>query len=122
MSPHLQEAPATFPAPWAARAFAIVNAAAQAGWINLADFQQALIASIGKREATGECFGDEAVYYDCWIESLTDLIRARGVSRARLDATEEAIRRRIALLMPDHDHDHDHEDAQPRPVHVEPAQ
>lgn len=115
--------PATFPTPWAARAFALVNAIAEAGWFDLREFQQSLIASIQARESAGGCIGDEAGYYDCWVESLTALLHAKGVSCARLEAAETAIRERLAALAHPHDHDHDddHDHEPPRPVHVEPA-
>lgn len=89
-------APSTFPTPWAARAFAIVSAAAEAGLFDLKDFQRLLIAFIGSKEAAGACIGDEAAYYDCWIESLTALVRDRAAAPTRLPMIEASIRERFA--------------------------
>jgi nitrile hydratase accessory protein len=115
--------PAAFPTPWAARAFALVTAASQAGWFELREFQQALIDSIKARESAGDCIADEASYYDCWVESLTALIREKGVSAERIASAETVIRQRLAALVHDHDHDHDHDDhdREPQPIWVEPA-
>ena len=114
--------PATFPTPWAARAFALVTAASQAGWFELREFQQALIDSIKARESAGRCIADEASYYDCWVESLTAMIREKGVAAERIAAAEAAIRGRLAALAHRHDHDHDdHDHDEPQPVWVEPA-
>lgn len=85
-------APSAFPTPWAARAFAIVSAAAEAGLFDLKDFQRSLIASIGAKEAAGGCIRDEVAYYDCWIESLTALVRERGGEPMRLAVIEASIR------------------------------
>ena len=126
-------APTTFPTPWAARAFAIITAVSQAGWFELRDFQQALIRSIQARESTGGCIGDEAAYYDCWVEALTSLVREKGVSPGHFSEVEDAIHRRIALLKDDqrhhhnHGHGYDHGHGQdvrdaPRPIFVEAAQ
>jgi nitrile hydratase accessory protein len=135
MSAALATAPATFPTPWAARAFAIVNAIAESGWFELRDFQEALIANIKARESGGECIGDEAVYYDCWIQSLASLLRQKGVPKERLNLAEAEVRHRLLLLTHAHDqnhenehrgHGHGHEDdghrgAQPEPIFVESA-
>lgn len=127
-------APATFPTPWAARAFAIVIALSQAGWFELRDFQRALIRSIQARESTGGRIGGEAAYYDCWVEALTSLISEKGVSPGQLSEVEDAIHKRIALLKDDqqhhhhgHGHDHGHAHGQDvhdacRPIFVEAAQ
>lgn len=129
MSSAFSTAPSTFPTPWAARAFAIVSAAAEAGLFDLKDFQRSLIASIGAKEAAGGCIGDEAAYYDCWVESLTGLVRERGVTPMKLAVIEASIRERFATrhghhhpthhgyphheheheLTEDHVHDHAHE-------------
>ncbi|HUG25808.1 nitrile hydratase accessory protein [Piscinibacter sp.] len=129
MNAALQAFPATFPTPWAARAFALVNAVAEAGLFDLRDFQQALIESIRARESTGGCIGDEAAYYDCWIESLTTLLGKKGVAPSKLERVETAIRERLASPAhthgdghDGHDDDHDHrEDGSPQPVFVEAA-
>jgi nitrile hydratase accessory protein len=115
----LTATPASFPTPWAARAFALVSAVAEGGWFELRDFQQALISAIGARESQGACIADEAAYYDCWVEALTTQLRDKGIPAARLEAAEAAIRQRLATLL--HDHDHDNHDEPPRPIHVEPA-
>ena len=134
MNAALETAPATFPTPWAARAFALVNAAAQSGLFDLREFQQALITSIRAKEAEGGCIGDEAAYYYCWIESLTNLVRDRGVSPTKLAEAEAAIRERFASRQHQHDHhthhdhhghDHhrhdEHPGDTPRPIFVEQA-
>lgn len=119
---HLIDAPATFPTPWAARAFAIVSAIAEAGWFDLKEFQQALIESISAHELAGGCIGDEASYYDCWIEALTSVLCDRkGVAANRLAELESAIRDRLMALV--HSHDCEHEDSRlPEPVFTEAAQ
>lgn len=116
----LGTAPATFPTPWAARAFALVSAIAEAGWFDHRQFQQALIAAIQAREVAGGCIGDESAYYDCWLESLTALLREGGVPADRLKAAEAVVRDRFAALRHSHDHEDDHDEA-PHPIHVEPA-
>lgn len=129
MSAALQAAPATFPTPWAARAFALVNAVAEAGWFDLRHFQQVLIESIRVRESTGGCIGDEVAYYDCWIESLTTLLGTKGVAPSKLEAMETAIRERLASPAHTHGHDHDghdddhdhREEGSPQPIFVEAA-
>lgn len=121
-------APATFPTPWAARAFALVSAISEVGWFSLRDFQQALIESIASRESSGGCVNDEATYYDCWIESLTKLLERKGLSLTLIEAIEGAIRSRLVSKAHahahDHAHDHDHghlEHEHPRPLYVEAA-
>lgn len=117
---HLVHAPATFPTPWAARAFAIVSTIAETGWFDLKEFQQALTKSISAHELAGGCIGDEASYYDCWIEALTSVLRHKGVAANRLEELESAIRDRLAALA--HTHDDEHEDDHlPEPVFTEPA-
>jgi len=108
--------PAAFPSPWSARAFAIVNAVAEAGWFTLTQFQQALIRAIGQRERVGECIGDEASYYDCWIEALTSLLLERGVAARQVKSIEAAIRARWTALSHSHDEEHEHE---PHPIYTE---
>jgi len=120
MNTAFDTAPATFPTPWAARAFAIVTAVSQAGWFDLKAFQQGLIAAIHARESAGGCIADEAIYYDCWIEALTTLLRDKGVPQARLLAVEASIRQRLLSLA--HDHDDDDHDHPPQPVFVESTQ
>ncbi|MBI5334277.1 MAG: nitrile hydratase accessory protein [Burkholderiales bacterium] len=119
-------APSTFPTPWAARAFALVNAAAEAGVFDLRDFQQALIRTIQGYEASGGCIGDEASYYDCWIRSLTALVQERCIDPVQLSAMEALIRERYANRHghahgghPQHPHDHqDHDHRHPaHPAH-----
>jgi nitrile hydratase accessory protein len=118
-----------FPTPWAARAFALVNAVAEAGWFDLRDFQQALIDSIRARESRGGCIGDESAYYDCWIESLTTLLGKKGVAPSKLEDAETAIRERLASPAhthahhhDEHDDDHDHREwGSPQPICVEAA-
>jgi nitrile hydratase accessory protein len=123
-------APATFPTPWAARAFALVNALAEAGWIDLRDFQCALIESIRTHESTGACIADEAAYYDCWIGSLTALLVRKGVLPSELERVEAVIRERLASPPHTHGHDgdghdgdhiHRNDDGSPQPIHVEAA-
>ena len=111
-------APAAFPTPWAARAFAIVSAAAEAGWFSLKQFQQALIEAIGKRERAGECIGEEGSYYDCWIEALTSLLLDRGVATQQVESVEMVIRARWASLTHTHDEDDDHAHV-PQPILTE---
>lgn len=107
MNNMFETAPSAFPTPWAARSFAIVNAAAEAGLFDLKDFQRVLIASIGAKEAAGGCIGDESAYYDCWIESLSVLVRERGVTPMKLAVVEASIRERFSSR---HSHHHPHDD------------
>jgi nitrile hydratase accessory protein len=129
VSAAIATAPATFPTPWAARAFALVNALAEAGWFDLRDFQTALIETIRTGEDNGACIADEATYYDCWIESLTALLVKKGVSPSAFERVEAAIRERLASPAHSHDHDEDghdddhihRDDGSPQPIHVEAA-
>lgn len=113
--------PAVFPTPWAARAFALVHAMAQAGWFKLPEFQQALIASIRSHEQAHGCVGDDASYYDCWLEALTSLLRQRGLQQ-RLEAAEVALRSQPAVRAHAHDEEHHHHDHDPQPLYTERSQ
>lgn len=122
----------TFSAPWAARAFGVTLAAAEAGAFTLRDFQQALIRSIRGHESGGGCIDSDEVYYNCWIAALTELVSSRtAIDGARLAAAEEAVREALRLQTHDHDHphdshhghddgdDHDHEPPVPVPIRIE---
>ncbi|WP_439815434.1 nitrile hydratase accessory protein [Zavarzinia sp. CC-PAN008] len=77
-----------FAEPWAARAFGLTLALAEAGLFTLKDFQQALIDDIGAYEKAG-CIADETTYYTRWIGALAALLRARDLlPEDRLQALE----------------------------------
>jgi nitrile hydratase accessory protein len=112
----LNVSPASFPTPWAARAFAIVRAISEAKWIDLNAFQHELIDSISSHEQTGACIADEASYYDCWIVALTALIHKKGLANPRLCELEDEIRRSLLAMAHSHDDEHDHA---PEPIFTE---
>jgi len=80
--PHLPrdgEGP-VFPAPWAARAFAMTLKLHQAGhftwpeWVSV--FSDRLAASAhGSHAVTG----DAEDYYECWVEALESLLATKGM-------------------------------------------
>lgn len=112
--------PASFPTPWAARAFALVSALSQSKWIDLKDFQRELIRSIAGHERGGGCIADEASYYDCWIEALTTLLSSKGIPMSRIELLEQRIRKNLVSTTHVHgDHDHDHV---PAPIYTERSQ
>jgi nitrile hydratase accessory protein len=113
-------APASFPTPWAARAFVLAMAAAEAKLFALAEFQAGLIESIRRYESDGRCIDAEEAYYGCWVNALVELLSRKDlVQLQRIDAAEQRIRQRVA---PAHDRSHDddpHETTAPLPISVE---
>lgn len=104
---------ATFELPWAGRLFGITLAAAQGGLFTLKEFQQAMIASVGRFEAAGGTIDSEQVYYERWVEALVELLRSRALlNDDTLAAAEEALR----CAIPAHDHHHDESPPRAEPV------
>jgi nitrile hydratase accessory protein len=96
-----------FRAPWESRAFAMAASLVDQGLFSWAQFQQALIASIGAWEAEGHP-NEEYEYYVCWLSALESLVDIHQlVSRTELDErTAQYVARPHGY---DHDHgDHDH--------------
>lgn len=95
---------ATFELPWAGRLFGLTLAATEGGLFTLPEFQQAMIASVGRFEAAGGTIDGEQVYYERWVEALVELLRSRALlTDDALSAAEEAVR----CAIPAHDHHHD---------------
>jgi nitrile hydratase accessory protein len=113
---------ASFPTPWAARAFALAVAASEAKLFALAEFQAGLIESIRRYESAGRCIDAEEAYYGCWVEALVELLgRKELVALRRIVAAEHRIRQRMASPAHDHSDDNDdlHERTAPSPIFVE---
>jgi nitrile hydratase accessory protein len=94
-----------FTAPWESRAFGLTVALAERGVFPWPSFQQELIRSIGRWEAT-HAPGDAFSYWSCWLEATERLLTGLGV----VDGDDLAARA-VALgqRAPGDDH-HDHHD------------
>ncbi|HEY2080904.1 MAG TPA: nitrile hydratase accessory protein [Streptosporangiaceae bacterium] len=95
-----------FSEPWESRAFGMAVSLYEAGAFTWTEFQAALIARIGAREARS--VQDEPwIYYQLWLAALEDVL----VSRCDV-ATDEVTERAEALAQRpaghDHARDHDH--------------
>lgn len=113
-----------FTNPWSLRVFGLTLAAAEGGVFTLKEFQQALITQIQAYEAGGDCIDSDEVYYSCWTEALTELLRGKQVfDRTHLEPAEQSVRDALMALWhhhEDNDHHHHHR-PQPQPVYVEAA-
>ena len=83
-----------FAAPWESRVFGVTIALHEAGVFEWNEFQQRLIAAVGRWERDHPD-GRDYRYYDCWYEALESLVDDRGIVAAevvRERATELASR------------------------------
>jgi nitrile hydratase accessory protein len=95
-----------FDAPWQSRAFGVTAALADAGRLEWADFQAALIRRVGQADAAGEDTGTPDGYWRCWLDALGAVTAATGqVDDARWQQRSEE----YAAREPGHDHDHSHD-------------
>jgi nitrile hydratase accessory protein len=70
----------SFPAPWAARAFAMARTLSIAGHFSLADWAQALgreLAADQHRFASQ--MPADLAYYRCWVNALESLLQGKGL-------------------------------------------
>ncbi len=92
-----------FDAPWQSRAFGVTAALAEAGRLDWADFQAALITSVGHADTDGEDTGTPDRYWRCWLDALGTVTGAAGqIDPARWRERAEV----FAERSPGHDHDH----------------
>jgi nitrile hydratase accessory protein len=77
-----------FEAPWQARVFAAVVSLADAGCFRWDEFQQRLIAEVGRGE------GDPGHYYEHWLAAAEKLLVEKGL------LTSNRLADRIAALRP----------------------
>ncbi|HUL06096.1 MAG TPA: nitrile hydratase accessory protein [Candidatus Acidoferrum sp.] len=77
-----------FDAPWQARIFAAVVSLADAGCFRWEEFQQRLIAEVGRGD------GDPCHYYECWLAAAEGLLADRGL------LTSDRLAARIVALRP----------------------
>ena len=78
-----------FPAPWAARAFALAVALNERGLFTWSEWAEALGAAL--RDAPGS---DPEAYWRCWLAALEDMLRRKQVAVAtELPELQDAWRR-----------------------------
>ena len=77
-----------FEAPWQARIFAAVVSLADAGCFRWEEFQQRLIAEVGRGD------GDPGRYYQHWLAAAETLLAEKGL------LTPDRLAGRIAALRP----------------------
>ncbi|MCI0429483.1 MAG: nitrile hydratase accessory protein [Rhodospirillales bacterium] len=77
-----------FEAPWQARIFAAVVSLADAGCFRWEEFQQRLIAEVGRGD------GDPGRYYAHWLAAVEKLLTEKGL------LTSDRLAGRIAALRP----------------------
>jgi nitrile hydratase accessory protein len=81
----------TFPAPWAARAFALAVAANERGLFGWGEWSEALGAQVGA--ATGADAGESETYWRAWLAALEDVLARGGIaSLPELATLQEAWR------------------------------
>ena len=90
-----------FEAPWESRLFGVTMALYEAGRFEWNDFQQRLIAAVGRWEAEHPD-GSDYRYYERWAEALESLVGDRDI------LAPTAIDERAAVLARRAGHDHDH--------------
>ncbi len=71
---------ASFPAPWAARAFAMTRSLASAGHFTGAEWAQALGRELNAHQLllAGQ-MSEDLAYYRCWLNALEALLQDKGV-------------------------------------------
>lgn len=100
-----------FDAPWQARAFGMAAGLVEAGQIDWPQFQAALIERVGRADAdhtdTEQTHADRtdtgrpAVYWQCWLEALGELLEGVGI----LGPDDWSVRsRQLAGRPAGHDH------------------
>ena len=90
-----------FDAPWQTRAFGLAAALVEAGEVDWAPFQAALIGRVRVADSIGADTGTPSVYWQCWLDSLGDVAeQARLVDRSAWSDRSE----RLAARPAGHDH------------------
>jgi nitrile hydratase accessory protein len=77
-----------FQAPWQARIFAAVVSLADAGCFRWEEFQQCLVAEVGRGD------GDPGHYYEHWLAAAEKLLARKGL------LTSDRLADRISVLRP----------------------
>jgi nitrile hydratase accessory protein len=91
-----------FEAPWESRMFGVAMALLEAGRFEWSDFQQRLIAAVGRWEAD-HLDGAGYAYYERWVEALESVLAERDIlAPAAIDERAAVLARRPA----GHDHGH----------------
>lgn len=91
-----------FDAPWQGRAFGVTAALAEAGRLDWADFQAALIERVGRADGADEDTGTPDGYWRCWLDALGAVTGAAGqVDETRWREQAESFAERA----PGHDHE-----------------
>ncbi len=81
-----------FPAPWAARAFAMAVALNEDGYFGCSEWAEALGAALANADAADPA--DPEAYWRCWLTALEAMLDAKQVARpADLLALQGAWRR-----------------------------
>ena len=97
-----------FDAPWESRLFGVTMALVEAERFPWSEFQQRLIAAVGRWEADHPD-GEGYRYYERWAEALESLLADLGI--VAIEATDARV---LALAARpaghDHPHHHDHPD------------
>jgi nitrile hydratase accessory protein len=106
---------ASFPAPWAARAFALTRTLSSAGHFTWAEWAQALGRELHSHQLTlaGQ-MSEDLAYYRCWVNALELLLQGKGLLS---DSTLQSALAMTAAGWPHPDH-HAHR----QPIAVSPAQ
>ena len=92
-----------FDAPWQSRAFGVTAALADAGRLDWAGFQAALIGRVAIADEAGEDTGTPDGYWRCWLDALGAVTAATG----QVDPTTWD-RRSNEFTARSSGHDHDH--------------
>jgi nitrile hydratase accessory protein len=95
-----------FAAPWESRLFGVTVALVEARRFEWGEFQQRLIAAVGRWEADHPD-GADYRYYERWAEALETLLADHGI--VGLDLIDERAAE-LGERPAGHDHDHDHDD------------
>jgi nitrile hydratase accessory protein len=100
-----------FDAPWESRLFGVTMALVEAERFSWSEFQQRLIAAVGRWEADHPD-GEGYRYYERWAEALESLLADLGIVAIE---TTDARALALAARPAGHDH-HDHNGHEPGPA------
>ena len=71
---------ASFPAPWAARAFAMTRTLSIGGHFTWAEWAQALGRELHLHQVSFQSqMSDDLAYYRCWVNALESLLQGKGL-------------------------------------------
>lgn len=70
----------SFPAPWAARAFAMTRSLSIGGHFTWAEWAQALGRELHSHQLLFQSqMSDDLAYYRCWVNALESLLQGKGL-------------------------------------------